>query len=151
MTKLQIYYNQFLLLHSYKSVKNYYFHNKKYHIMDTRGVGIIIYDYLVPILIMWGIPGLLVIRSYLKLSAEEKRSVIKEIKHPQQIFTVGFTLLGVFFTHLSVIGLNDFVRILGNVFLLIGGLVTMVVIWRISKIRSLFVFILMLMFVLFFW
>ncbi|PAD66364.1 hypothetical protein CHH83_24380 [Bacillus sp. 7586-K] len=104
-----------------------------------------------PFLFMWGIPGLLVIRSYLKLSAEEKRSVINEFKHPQLIFTVGFTLLGVFITHLAAIGSNDFIRIIGNVFLLIGGLVTMVVIWRISKIRSLFVFILMLMFVLFFW
>lgn len=100
---------------------------------------------------MWGIPSLLVISYYFKLSAEEKRSVIKEFKSPQLIFTVGFTLLGVFLTNIAAIGSNDFVRILGNVFLLIGGLVTMVVIWKVSKIRSLFVFILMLMFVLFFW
>ena len=100
---------------------------------------------------MWGIPSLLVIRYYFKLSVEEKRSVFKEFKSPQLIFTVGFTLLGVFLTNIAAIGSNDFVRIIGNVFLLIGGLVTMVVIRRISKIRSLFVFILMLMFVLFFW
>lgn len=104
-------------------------------------------DSIVNLLIWWGIPAFMVIREYLKMDAEEKVSAMNEIKSPGFIFTLGFLVLGSFFTHLGIlIGIFG-VKVFGIVLAILGGTTLTLTMWKENKFKSILVFVLISFFV----
>ncbi|KRG11544.1 hypothetical protein ACA29_17040 [Lederbergia galactosidilytica] len=95
---------------------------------------------LVTFIIMWGIPTFLVIRSYLKMDTDDKKSTLNNFKSRRFILTIGFIIIGVLFIHLDILFTNTIIKISGIGLLLIGGIFSTIAtidMWKFSKIKSL--------------
>ena len=92
---------------------------------------------LVTFIIMWGIPTFLVIRSYLKMDTDDKKSTMNNFKSRRFILTFGFIIIGVLFIHLDILFTNTIIKISGIGLLLIGGIFSTIDMWKFSKIKSL--------------
>ncbi|MBP1917269.1 hypothetical protein J2Z23_004255 [Lederbergia galactosidilyticus] len=86
---------------------------------------------LVTFIIMWGIPTFLVIRSYLKMDTDDKKSTMNNFKSRR------FIIIGVLFIHLDILFTNTIIKISGIGLLLIGGIFSTIDMWKFSKIKSL--------------
>ncbi|PAQ16033.1 hypothetical protein CD798_03040 [Bacillaceae bacterium SAOS 7] len=100
---------------------------------------------LVMFLIMWGIPTFMVVRGYLKMSEEEQREAMTDFKSPQFIFTVGFLVIGFLFAMLGDLLKVASMEIGGNSLMAIGGIVSIIRIWKINKLGSVLLFLLLLL------
>lgn len=101
-------------------------------------------DSLVPFIIMWGIPTFMVVRAYLKMNTDDRKSAINDFKSARFIFTIGFLVIGAFVAHLGILFSLRVVEIIGIIFLTLGGIFSAFDIWKRSKIRSVFTLVIVL-------
>ncbi|WP_394234227.1 hypothetical protein [Niallia oryzisoli] len=99
-------------------------------------------DSLVPFIIMWGIPTFMVVRAYLKMNTGDKKSAINDFKSARFIFTIGLTVIGAFLAHLGFLFSVSIIEIIGLVFFALGGIFSAFDTWKKSKIKSVFILVL---------
>src|SRR5690625_7603556 len=90
-------------------------------------------------LIFWGCITFMVVREYIKMSAEERKSAIDDFKTPNFIFTISFLVVGCFLATMGNAFTFQSINIVGIVFLDIGGIVTFITPWRESEIKSVYI------------
>lgn len=98
---------------------------------------------VVPFIIMWGIPTFMIIRAYLKMGEDDRNSVKGDFKKPRFIFTIGFVLIGLLLSQLGSIFSIELINVIGIIILAIGGLVSVIDIWKGNKIKSIISFLLL--------
>lgn len=100
-------------------------------------------DSLVTFIILWGISTFMVVRSYLKMNTNDKKSVFNDFRSLRFIFTIGFIVIGAFFTHLGTLFAISIIKIIGIVLLILGLIFSIVDLWKKSKIKSMLLFVLL--------
>ncbi len=93
-------------------------------------------DSLVMILLVYGIPAVLIIRSYIKMSEDERTSVKKMVKSPSFIFTIGFLGAGSILAAIGNALSFSTLKFVGLSLLVIGAIVTGISTWNSSKWKS---------------
>lgn len=53
---------------------------------------------LIPFIIIWGLLAFMVVRSYFKMNTDDKESAINDFRSCRFVLTIGFTVMGAFFT-----------------------------------------------------
>ncbi|MFJ5770105.1 hypothetical protein [Psychrobacillus sp. NPDC093180] len=101
---------------------------------------------LVSFIFVWAIPTFLVIREYVKMDKEDKKSAINDFKSRRFIFTGGFLLLGAFLAHLGSLFTLNIVGVIGGIFVVLGGIVSTVNLWNKSRNKSILMIILIAVF-----
>ncbi|MEC2075845.1 hypothetical protein [Metabacillus fastidiosus] len=99
-------------------------------------------DSLVTFIIIWGIPTFMVARGYLKMNAANKKSALSDFKSSRFIFTTGFMIIGAFCTHLGILLAINIIELIGIGVFTLGGIFSVFDMWKISKIRSVFILVL---------
>ena len=99
-------------------------------------------DSVVPFIIMWGIPTFMVVRAYLKMNADDKKSAFNDFKSRRFIFTIGFMVMGAFFAHLGIVLTIRIIEVIGIAFFALGGTFSIFDMWKINKIKSVFILVL---------
>lgn len=94
---------------------------------------------LIPFIFIWGIPTFLVVRGYLKMNSYDKKSAINDFRSHRFIFTTGFIVIGAFFIHLGLLFTLSKIKLIGFVFLALGGILSAINNWNKNKIKSYFV------------
>ncbi|MFF5399498.1 hypothetical protein ACFY4F_19305 [Peribacillus butanolivorans] len=100
-------------------------------------------DSLVTFIFMWGIPTFMVVRGYLKMNTDDKKAVINDFSSRRFIFTIGFFVIGAFFTHLGTLFAISIIKVIGIVLLILGGIFSMLDMWKESKIKSMLILVLL--------
>jgi hypothetical protein len=106
-------------------------------------------DSLVTVLILWGIPGFMVVRAYLKMSRAEKNEALSDFRKPQFIFTIGFMVTGAFAAHVGRLISIPKVGTIGIMLLFTGLVVSAIQTWKFSKRSSAFIISIALVLVIF--
>jgi hypothetical protein len=91
---------------------------------------------------MWGIPTFMVVRAYLKMNTDDRKSAINDFKSSHFIFTIGFIVIGAFLVHLGFLFSVSIIKMIGIVFFALGGIFSAFDRWKKSKIRSVFILVL---------
>lgn len=99
-------------------------------------------DSLVPFIIMWGIPTFMVIRAYLRMNMEDRKSAINDFKSSRFTFTIGFIVIGAFLAQLGFLFSVSIIEFIGLVFFALGGFFSAFDTWKKGKINSVFILIL---------
>lgn len=99
-------------------------------------------DAFIPFILMWGIPTFMVVRAYLRMSMEDRKSAISDFKSFRFIFTIGFSVIGAFLAHLGFLFSVSIIEIIGLVFFVLGGIFSAFDTWKKSKIKSVLILIL---------
>lgn len=94
---------------------------------------------LIPFIFIWGIPTFLVFRGYLKMNSYDKKSAINDFRSHRFIFTTGFIVIGAFFIHFGLLFTLSIIKLIGFVFLALGGILSAINNWNKNKIKSDFV------------
>ncbi|WP_203362981.1 hypothetical protein [Bacillus sp. REN10] len=102
-------------------------------------------DALMIFLMMWGIPTFTVVRGYLKMSEEEQKEAMTDFKSLRFIFTIGFITIGAVFATLGGLLKVDSIKISGNIVIAIGITVSIVRMWKSNKLRSILLFLVLLL------
>ncbi|MGE6376395.1 hypothetical protein [Peribacillus muralis] len=100
-------------------------------------------DSLVTFILIWGIPAFMVTKSYLKMHTDDKKSAINDFKSRGFIFTIGFIVIGTLFTHLGNLFAISIIKVIGISFFILGGIFSMIDMWRKSKMKSLLILVLL--------
>jgi len=87
-------------------------------------------------LIAWLICAILVLRTYFKMSKEERKEAMSDFKSAKFIFSAGFVILGWFLATLSQLFTLGVLEIVGIVILTIGGVVASLQNWKVSKAKT---------------
>ena len=99
-------------------------------------------DSLVTFIIMWGIPTFMVVRAYLKMNIEDRKSAINDFKSSRFIFTIGFIVIGAFLAHVGFLFSVSIIEMIGLVFFALGGIFSAFDTWKKSKTKSVFILVL---------
>ncbi|MFB5088173.1 hypothetical protein PGC35_13350 [Psychrobacillus sp. PGGUH221] len=99
-------------------------------------------DSLIPFIIIWGIPAFMVVRGYLKMNTEDKKSAINDFRSRRFILTIGFIVMGAFFAHLGSLFAIRMMELIGYVFLALGGFLSAINMWNKNKIKSVIILVL---------
>ncbi|MFD2655200.1 hypothetical protein ACFSUP_03695 [Gracilibacillus thailandensis] len=94
------------------------------------------YDSLITFLIMWGTPTIMVISAYIRMDSEDRASAKQDLTSPQSIFTVGFLLIGHFVTSVGNLFGIHFIKYMGIVILVVGGVTCTLDVWKKSKVKG---------------
>lgn len=94
---------------------------------------------IVTFVILWGIPTFMVVRGYLKMNTDDKKSAINDFKSRHFILTYGFTIVGFFFLHIGTLFAVSLVKITGLVLMILGGIFSASTTWKNSKIKSILI------------
>ena len=100
-------------------------------------------DSLVIFIIIWGMPIFIVVKSYLKMNTDDKKSVFNDFMSWRFIFTIGFTIIGCFFIHLGNLLAIDIIKLIGIVLFILGGIISILDVWKKSKVKSMLLLVLM--------
>ncbi|MCL1698179.1 MULTISPECIES: hypothetical protein [unclassified Lysinibacillus] len=92
-------------------------------------------------MIVWGIPAFMVVRGYLKMNTDDKKSAINDFRSRHFIFTIGFIVIGFFFTHLGMLFAVSIIRIIGIPLMILGGIFSALTTSKESKIRIMLILI----------
>lgn len=90
-------------------------------------------------LIFWGCITFMVVREYIKMSAEDRKSARDDFKTPNFIFTIGFLVVGCFLATMGNAFTFGSINIVGIVFFGIGGVVSFITMWKESKMKSFYI------------
>ena len=104
---------------------------------------------VVPFILMWGIPVFMVTITYLKMDTEDRDSAKSDFKTPQFIFTIGFLVIGLFLAQIGGIISIKIVNLIGIIILTVGGIVAGIDMWKTSKGKSLWIFLLIIIVIYF--
>ena len=100
-------------------------------------------DSLVTFIIMWGIPTFMVVRAYLKMNIEDQKSAMNDFKSSRFISTIGFIVIGAFLAHVGFLFSVSIIEMIGIVFFFaLGGIFSAFNTWKKSKIKSVFILVL---------
>lgn len=88
---------------------------------------------LISFLILWGIPTVMIVRKYLKMNWNDKKTAINHFRSHRFIFTTGFIVLGALFIHLGLLLTLSILKLIGFVFLALGGFLSTFNNWNKSK------------------
>lgn len=88
---------------------------------------------LISFIILWGIPTFMIVRKYLKMNTNDKKIAINDSRSHRFIFTTGFIVLGVLFIHLGLILTLCILKLIGFVFLTLGGFISILNKWNKNK------------------
>ncbi|CEG26399.1 hypothetical protein [Bacillus sp. B-jedd] len=99
-------------------------------------------DSLVVLCITLGIPTFMGIREYLKMDQDDKKTVMKDFRSPDFIFTIGFFVLGALLTQLGDLFTFSTIKGIGFVLIMISSIVSTFHTWKKSRFKSLIIFIL---------
>ena len=99
-------------------------------------------DSLVPFIIMWGIPTFMVVRAYLRMNIEDRKSAINDFKSSRFIFTIGFIVIGAFLTNLGFLFSIRTTKFIGLIFFALGGIFSAFDTWKKSETKSVFILVL---------
>lgn len=94
---------------------------------------------LISFIILWGLPTFMIVRTYLKMDYNDKRIAINDFRTHRFIFTTGFIILGAFFIHLGLLLNLSILKLIGFVFLTLGGFLSTLNKWNKSKNKSVLV------------
>nr|WP_018932426.1 hypothetical protein [Gracilibacillus lacisalsi] len=94
------------------------------------------YDSLITFLIMWGTLTIMVISAYIRMDSEDRASARQDFTSPHSIFTVGFVLIGHFLTSVGNLFGIHFIKYIGIVILIVGGVTCTLDVWKKSKIQG---------------
>jgi hypothetical protein len=90
-------------------------------------------DILIGFLLIWGIPTIIVVKAFFKMSKDEQKSAITEFKSARFIFTIGFIFSGFFLSSLGRLVSLTALEIIGGTLSVIGGIVSAFQMWHQSK------------------
>ncbi|MCM3442674.1 hypothetical protein [Metabacillus halosaccharovorans] len=90
-------------------------------------------DSLVPFILMWGIPAFIVVRAFLKLDMNDKKSAISEFKSWGFILTIGFIVAGAFLVHVGILFVMRIIEVIGFIFFSLGGIFTAIDMFKRKK------------------
>ena len=93
-------------------------------------------DTLVPFIFLWGIPIVMVVREYLKMDADDRKSAMSDFRSPRFILTSGFVVFGAFLAHLGFLFATSIVEIIGLSIFASGAIFSAISTWKKSKMRS---------------
>ncbi|ASK63993.1 hypothetical protein CFK37_18440 [Virgibacillus phasianinus] len=96
-------------------------------------------DSLMTLLILWGTPTFMVVRTYLKMDSDDRNSAKKDFKSLHFIFTIGFLVIGYFFASFGNLLALTIIKFLGIGLVIIGGIVSTIYKRRENKKRSLLI------------
>jgi hypothetical protein len=99
-------------------------------------------DSLAIFIIMWGIPTFMVVRGYLKMNADDRKSAFNDFKSRRFIFTIGLMVMGAFFAHLGTLFAIRVMEVIGLAFFALGGVFSIFDMWKKNKIKSVFILVL---------
>lgn len=99
-------------------------------------------DSLIPFIIIWGIPAFMVVRGYLKMNTDDKKSAMNDFKSRRFILTIGFMVMGAFFAHLGSLFAIRIMELIGIVFFVLGGFLSAINMWNKNKIKSVIILVL---------
>ena len=108
----------------------------KWYVEWERVLLTIYTDSLVIFMIMWGMPAFMIVRSYFKMNTDDRKSVIHDFRTRRFIFTIGLFTFGAFLTHLSTVFPIYIIKGMGIALLSLGGIISVVNIWKESKMKS---------------
>lgn len=94
-------------------------------------------DSLVTFLIAFGIPVAIMARAYFKMNETDRQSVKSDFTSPKFLVSMGSFALGAFLIEFSDTFSVPMIKTMGLVLLIIGGIGSSIVTWKVSKIRSL--------------
>ena len=95
-------------------------------------------DSFVTFLILWGIPIALVLRAYIKMNEEERKSARDDFKSKRFIVTIGFMLTGTFLSQAGILFDLLLLKGMGMTLFVLGGIISIKATWKVSKARSAF-------------
>lgn len=101
-------------------------------------------DSLIPFILIWGIPIVMVVRAYLKMNPDDQRSAINDFESLHFILTIGFLVIGAFIAHVGILFSLRLIKIIGIIFFILGGIISAFDIWNKSKVRSVFMLVVVL-------
>ncbi|MFJ7973764.1 hypothetical protein [Psychrobacillus sp. NPDC096389] len=93
-------------------------------------------DPLIPLILIWGIPVFMVVRSYLKMNTDDKKSAINDFRSSRFILTIGFIVMGAFLAHLGTLFSISIMELLGIGLFALGGFLSAIDMWNKNKIKS---------------
>ena len=99
-------------------------------------------DSLIVFIIMWGIPIFMTVSVFLKMSTEDKNSVINDFSSRRSISTIGFIVIGGFFIHLGTLIGIGLIEFFGIILFTLGGIFSFFDLWNDSKGKSILILIL---------
>ncbi|MGE7094309.1 hypothetical protein ACQKII_23340 [Lysinibacillus sp. NPDC048646] len=94
---------------------------------------------LVIFVIIWGIPTFMVVRGYLKMNPDDKKSAMHDFRSRHFIVTIGFIVIGYFLTHVGTLFAVSIIQIIGVTLMILGGILSMLTRWKKSKISSMLI------------
>lgn len=78
----------------------------------------------------------MVIRSFLKMNNDDRKSALDDFKSFRFITTTGFILIGAFLTHIGFLIAIRIIEVIGIVFFALGGILSVTYMWNKSKTKS---------------
>lgn len=89
------------------------------------------------------IPTFMDVRAYLKINTDDKKSAMSDFKSRHFILTIGFLLMGAFFAQIGSIFSISILKVMGIALLILGGFFSTLDMCKKSKIRSIFILVLL--------
>ena len=89
--------------------------------------------YLISFIILWGIPTFMIVRKYLQMNNNDKQIVFNDFRSHRFIFTTGFIVLGTLLIHWGLLLTISILKLIGFVFLALGGFLSTLNKWNKSK------------------
>ena len=84
----------------------------------------------------------MVVRAYLKMNTDDRKSAFNDFKSARFIFTIGTIVIGAFLAHLGFLFSVSIIEMIGLVFFALGGIFSAFDTWKKSKIKSVFILVL---------
>ncbi len=73
------------------------------------------------------------------MNTDDKKSAINDFRSRRFIFSIGFIVIGAFFTHLGALFIISIIKTIGIVLLILGGFFSTLDMWNKSKIKSILI------------
>lgn len=97
---------------------------------------------LIPFIFIWGIPAVIVVKGYLNMNNDDKKSAIYDFRSSRFVLTIGFIVMGAFFAHLGSLFAIRVMELIGILIFALGGILSAINIWHKSKIKSVIILVL---------
>ena len=87
------------------------------------------------LILIWVLPALLMMNTYVKMNESEKQSFKSELKQPIAFFTVGFSLFGLLISLSGIILAIKWMQHLGVIMVFVSWFTISIVSWKRGKIK----------------
>lgn len=90
-------------------------------------------------LIFWGCIIFVIVRGYRKMNSDDRKSVINDLKRVDFILTIGFLVIGAFLATLASAFTVAYLKVIGIIFFCIGGVISFIMMWKVNKLKSIYI------------